>query len=186
MRTAQAGPSAVGFRDPLAAAHQYRDPHRSAEGRWKGTRGLLSPTQVLPFGNHPCLSMLPSCGVFDSEFSTDQPRGGDTLEASCPPRRFCPLNAIRPGAQDHVAVLNTLLSEAAALAFEFGYSLGSRVGVSERLTKLVEMIDRTRVLYVGFSGRGCACSYRIRFLPRRNTEHTWVLRLEVVTPKDGR
>lgn len=41
--------------------------------------------------------------------------------------RHYPLNAIRPGKQDWAEVVNSPLSEAATLGFEYGFSLGSRV-----------------------------------------------------------
>jgi 2-oxoglutarate dehydrogenase complex dehydrogenase (E1) component-like enzyme len=42
-------------------------------------------------------------------------------------RRHYPLNAIRPGQQDWAEVVNSPLSEAATLGFEYGFSLGSQV-----------------------------------------------------------
>ena len=44
-----------------------------------------------------------------------------------PLRRHYPLNAIRPGQQDWAEVVNSPLSEAATLGFEYGFSLGSQV-----------------------------------------------------------
>jgi 2-oxoglutarate dehydrogenase complex dehydrogenase (E1) component-like enzyme len=44
-----------------------------------------------------------------------------------PRRRHYPLNAIRPGQQDWAEVVNSPLSEAATLGFEYGFSLGSQV-----------------------------------------------------------
>lgn len=47
--------------------------------------------------------------------------------AVCAPRRHCALNAIQPGRQDWVEVVNSPLSEAATLGFEYGFSLGCQV-----------------------------------------------------------
>lgn len=44
--------------------------------------------------------------------------------------RHTALNAVKPGSQNYLEVCNTPLSEAASAAFEYGFSLGSRVGVS--------------------------------------------------------
>jgi 2-oxoglutarate dehydrogenase complex dehydrogenase (E1) component-like enzyme len=48
-----------------------------------------------------------------------------TLREAGTGRRVVPLNEMRPGAQEGVAVWNSPLNEGACLAFEYGYSLGA-------------------------------------------------------------